>query len=390
MRNVSRPPIVVGASVAGLYAAYRLASAGHRVRVFEAQSEYSPDPRTLIVTPAWLELLDFDPGPSVLNRTRVFELISRGTSVRIPLQEPDVVMEREAFLRLLGRRVRGAGGDISLGHRFTGLACDGASPVLCFRNGAGEGVLAAPIVLGADGVRSRVAREVGVDGREQVAIRQARVPLPSDQEADTVRCWFDPSSTRFFFWLIPESSQMGVVGLIADSPAQAEQALERFVAQHNLHPVAYEAAQVPLHGRGPSDRALGQGGRVLLLGDAAGQVKVTTVGGMVAGMRGAAAAVRSVVHGTSYRAELRPLRRELDAHALVRGILDHFTDDDYDLLLRRLNRSALRVLSRYSRDELTRAVWRLILGQPGWLGLGARALLRGFAGSLTGSNGAQT
>jgi flavin-dependent dehydrogenase len=117
---------------------------------------------------------------------------------------------------------------------------------------------------------------------------------------------------------------------------------------------------------------------VLLAGDAAGQVKVTTVGGVVAGMRGGLAAARAILDNTFYDAELRPLRQELAFHALVRRVLDGFTDEDYDALLNLLNRPALAVLGRYHRDELARALWRLFLSQPRWLLLGARALVRGF------------
>jgi flavin-dependent dehydrogenase len=375
---------VVGASVAGLYAAYRLAAAGHPVRVYEAQHDFSPDARTLIVTPAWLDLLDFDPQEAVLNRTRVFELISPSASVRIPLSEPDVILERAAFLRLLTRRVRELGGQVTLGHRFTGLEENGASqatsPLLRFRNGRGEELLPAATVMGADGAHSAVARAAGVDGLERVAIRQARVALPADQPADTVRVWFDTSSTRFFFWLIPESARVGAAGLIADTPHQAERALERFLAAHGLEPLAqragYQAAWVPLHSLGTRAEISVDGGRVLLMGDAAGQVKVTTVGGMVTGMRGAAAAARALLRGTAYSAELRPLRQELNAHALVRHVLDGFRDEDYDRLLRSLNEGAAGVLARYHRDQLTQVLWRVVVTQPRWLSLGARALVR--------------
>jgi 2-polyprenyl-6-methoxyphenol hydroxylase-like FAD-dependent oxidoreductase len=70
--------IVVGASAAGLYAGDRLAGAGRPVRVYEAQHDFAPHARTTIVTPGQLKLLDSDPGPAVLNRTRAFELTSRG------------------------------------------------------------------------------------------------------------------------------------------------------------------------------------------------------------------------------------------------------------------------------------------------------------------------
>jgi flavin-dependent dehydrogenase len=112
------------------------------------------------------------------------------------------------------------------------------------------------------------------------------------------------------------------------------------------------------------------------VGDNAGQVKVTTVGGVVTGMRGAAAAARAILKGTTYRDELRPLRRELSAHALVRYVLDGFTDDDYDQLLEMLNAKTMDVLGEYHRDQLVRLIWHLLSTEPRWLLLGARALGR--------------
>ena len=371
------PVTVVGASVAGLFSAYYLARHGVPVRVYERQPELAPAPRTLIVTPAWLRLLDFDAGDAIVNRTGTFELIGRATAVRIPLREPDVIIERDAFLRLLADQVRRAGGEIVFDHRLESVDDGDDALTLRFRNGRGEETVRATAALGADGVHSTAARAVPGDDVERVGLVQARVALPSDLPPDTVRCWFDRGSTRFFYWLIPESPHTGVAGLIADTQSQAREALDRFLRDHDLQPIAYQQdAPVPMHALRfsgePGD------GRVLLAGDAAAQVKVTTVGGVVTGMRGGLAAARSIHHATPYAAELRSLRRELNAHALVRRVLDGFSDADYDRLLRSLNDQAVRILSHYNRDELVRAIWRLVPAQPRWLLLGARALVRGF------------
>jgi flavin-dependent dehydrogenase len=368
---------VVGASVAGLFSAYHLARNGVPVRVYERQPELAPSPRTLIVTPAWLRLLDFDADEAILNRTDTFELISRGTAVRIPLREPDLIIERDAFLRLLAHQVRQVGGEIVFNHRLEALENHDAAPLLRFQNGRGGRTVRTPSVLGADGVHSTTARSISQDAVEHVGLIQARVALPADLPSNTVRCWFDRGSTRFFYWLIPESPHTGVVGLIADTQAQAKQALDRFLRDHDLEPIAYQQdAPVPMH---PLRFSADSGNTpVLLAGDAAAQVKVTTVGGVVTGMRGGLAAARSILRATPYAAELRSLRWELNAHALVRHVLDRFTDADYDRLLRSLNDQAVRILSHYNRDELVRAIWRLVLAQPRWLGLGARALVQGF------------
>jgi flavin-dependent dehydrogenase len=170
--------VVVGASVAGLFAAYKLAQAGERVQVYEAQAELMSEARTLIVTPAWLDLFDFDASAAVLNRTRIFELYSPGASARIPLREPDVIMERATFLRLLAREVRAAGGELIMGHRFEGLTAGGGTEPLTlrFRNGQGVTNVDATTVIGADGVHSAVAHAVGRDGLldEVTLLRRAR------------------------------------------------------------------------------------------------------------------------------------------------------------------------------------------------------------------------
>lgn len=378
--------VVVGASVAGLFAAYKLARAGVPVQVYEAQGAFAPAARTLIVTPAWLRLLDFDVSDAVLNRTDTFELISRGAAARIPLREPDVILERAAFLRILARQARAAGVEIVFEHRFRDLTPRDPAHLLRFRNGGGGREAerrAASAVLGADGVHSAVARSTGGASLERVAILQAQVALPPDLAPNTVRVWFDRARTRFFYWLIPESPHTGVAGLIADTPAQAQRALDAFLAAHDLTPMTRQAAEVPLHPlryAAPSHLGREANGRgpVLLVGDAAGQVKVSTVGGVVTGMRAADAAVRSILHGTSYADELGPLQRELNFHALARRVLDGFTDEDYERLLGSLNERAVSVLRRYNRDELSRAIWRLLPAQPRWLLLGARALVRGF------------
>lgn len=374
----SMPIAIVGASVSGLTAAWHLARAGVPVRVFEAQAPFRPAERTLIVTPAFLHLLG-DPTGVVMNRIAVFELISARRSVRIPLREPDVVLDRAQLLLLLARRVEEAGGEILLGHRLTALHTDRSCLLLQFATGENrEHWVPTFRVLGADGVHSAVARALGENSLERVGLAQARVPLPADLSPDTVRVWLDRTSTRFFYWLIPESPRTGAAGVIAESPGEARRLLERFLSTQGLSPLEWqEEAEVPLFPLRPGRAPLGNG-RVLLAGDAAGQVKGTTVGGVVTGMRGALAAARSFLHNTFYDAELRPLRGELFAHALVRRVLDSFTDEDYDQLLGLLNRRTLEVLSRYHRDRLARSLWLLLLSQPRWLLLGAQALVRGF------------
>ena len=93
------------------------------------------------------------------------------------------------------------------------------------------------------------------------------------------------------------------------------------------------------------------GSDIYLVGDAASQVKVTTVGGLVTGLRGAKAAANAILRRTDYLKELRPLRRELSLHLLIRTILNRFHSADYDRLLDLLNEKTIRLLGLYNRDQ---------------------------------------
>jgi flavin-dependent dehydrogenase len=111
-----------------------------------------------------------------------------------------------------------------------------------------------------------------------------------------------------------------------------------------------------------------------LVGDAAAQVKVTTVGGIVTGFRGALGVAEAILNGGSSGA-LRKLRRELDLHLLLRRSLHEFQQDDYSKLVDLLNDPAKQSLSEYSRDEAWKILWRVCLSQPRLILLGLRGLL---------------
>ena len=207
-------------------------------------------------------------------------------------------------------------------------------------------------------------------------IVQAEIELPADWDPALTQVWFDPRETRYFYWLIPESRERGVVGLVGDRPETTRRLLDSFLARHGFRPLAYQAAQVAMHH--PRLRPWGRLGStpVLLIGDAAGQVKVTTVGGTVTGLWGAQAAARAVLRGTSYRRELLPLTRELNLHWLIRQLLERLDGAGYNSLLNAVSPKTQSLLARYSRDQMAQVFWQLPFLEPRLLVLGLRLFWR--------------
>ncbi len=368
---------IIGASSAGLYAAEQLARAGKHVGVFERQPELTPARRTLIITPQLRRMLNEIPQDVVLHRIRVLSLAAPGAEVCVTLQDPDLIVERCRLTQWLADRARRAGAELFYGHRFRRLAPhpDGAVVHLSVADGQSETVVARA-VIGADGVFSDVAMAAGLQRPPTVPILQAEVNLPDGWDPAVTQVWFDTDETRFFYWLIPESAERGVVGLVGDDRVETRVLLQRFLTRYGFEPLAYQGAQVAMHH--PRLRPWGQVGKapILLIGDAAGQVKVTTVGGTVTGLWGAAAAAQALIRGTTYARELRPLKRELDVHWFLRWLLDRLDNPGYDRLVRSVTPAVQRFLSRRSRDEMAGAFWRLPLLQPRLLALGLRLLLQ--------------
>ncbi len=373
--------IIIGASTPGLFAASLLSRAGADVEVYERSGALDFAPRTLIVTEKISEVLGFVPEEVILNEVKYVELFSKSRSTRVELARPDLIIERQKLLILLARMAEEAGAKIFLGRRFLSFTSSGKGVNVVYRDSSAcvNRQTQADVLIGADGVFSGVARSASHNGHFQTALLQARVRINNEIDRDTYRVWFDPVRTKYFYWLIPESDEIAAVGLIADDARQAGGALKSFLREQGMEPIDYQASMVPMHKFQYFARVNEISRNVFLIGDAAAQVKVTTVGGVVTGLRGARAVVEAILNGRKTGKEISKLKRELDLHLLVRRLLDGFNDLDYDRLIDFLNGELTEIVSNQTRDDLSRMYLDLVSSQPKLLVLGARAFLRGIA-----------
>ncbi len=371
--------IIIGASTPGLFAASLLSAAGADVEVYERSGAMDFAPRTLIVTDKISEVLGFVPEEVILNEVRYVELFSKSRSTTVELARPDLIIERQRLLLLLARMAEEAGAKIFLGRRFLSFSYSDAGVDVVFRdsNARANRQAHADVLIGADGAFSGVARAASHNGHFQTALLQARVRINKEINRDTYRVWFDPTRTKYFYWLIPESDEIAAVGLIADDARQAGAALKSFLLERGMEPIDYQASMVPMHKFQYFSRSHEVSRNVFLIGDAAAQVKVTTVGGVVTGLRGARAVVEAILNGGNVGKEASQLKRELDLHLFVRRLLDGFNDTDYDRLIDFMNGELTEIVSNQTRDDLSRMYLNLVSSQPKLLILGAKAFLRG-------------
>lgn len=368
--------VVVGGSAAGLFTAAAVARGGRPVRVLESKPHFDPPARTLIVTSHFRNQLGSAARESIVNEIRRFELFTDGRSAQIALSEPDLIIERSRLIPALARGAQQAGAQLSFDTRFLGLGPNSSGLRLETETAGRKEELHAASIVGADGATSRVARTAGWPPVETVPLMQAIVRLPKDCPADTTRVWFVPDDTPYFYWLVPESAERGALGVIGVHGSDTKRRFERFLEKKNLEPLEWQGARIPVYKKWiPVQKRVGNGD-VFLVGDAAAQVKVSTVGGIVTGFRGALAVAQSILHG-GRNDELSALRRELSTHWLIRRTLHHFQQKDYSQLVDLLDAATRASLGEINRDESARLLWNVIRRRPQLVLLGLRGLLMG-------------
>lgn len=364
---------IIGASSSGLYAADLLAKEGQHVAVFERQREVNPARRTLIVTPEIESGLGGLMDQLQVHRTSRMVVASPSVEREIVLERADFIIERSELAQQLEVNARASGVDIFLGQEFLSLEEGSNALILHLQDPKGvQRTVTAQAVIGADGILSSVASAAGIPHPQTGPIVQAEVSLPSGWDPDTTKVWFDPERTRFFYWLIPESDRCGVAGLVGDGRENTLTLLREFLRSMDLEPMAFQGARVAMHH--PTLKPWTKIGKfpVFLVGDAAGQVKVTTVGGTVTGFAGAEAAVEALTCGTPYRRAVRSLKIELDVQWGLRVLLDGLDARGYDRLIRALTPRVRGLLSRHNRDRFAPVSWRLLLEPKLWaVGLAA-------------------
>lgn len=375
--NSNRSVVVVGGSAAGLLTAAKVAAGGRDVHVLESKSGLDPAPRSLIVTHHFREQLGATASSSIVNEIRRFELFTDGRSAEIALHRPDLIIERARLIPSLAAAAANAGAKLSFDTRFLGLGPNARGLRLEVETGGHRHELHADAVVGADGVTTRVGRAAGWPPIETVPLVQAIVKLPRDMRPDTTRVWFVPDDTPYFYWLIPENESRGALGIIGEgSGQQTKRRIERFLEKKHLEPLEWQGARIPVYKKWiPVERRVGSS-KVFLVGDAAAQVKVSTVGGIVTGFRGAQG-VADALLGSANSGELRALRRELATHWLIRRTMHHFEQKHYSYLVDLLNAATRESLGEIHRDHSTRLLWTVFRHQPRLILLGLRGLLMG-------------
>lgn len=276
--------LVVGAGPAGSRVAHKLAESGHSVAVFEKQREIGDHVCcTGIIGAECMTLFDIDKS-CVLREARSASLFApSGQSLRVSKDEVQAhIVDRPAFNRLLVERARRQGADYFTDSYVSDIAASHDGVEVRVDKGGGSQTFAGKVAVIANGFVSKLPQMVGL-GRINAFIPGAQVEVETCSVEEVEIYFSQRLAPHFFAWLVPISSHRARVGLFAPHHPGAH--LKAFLAHlaekgkvaKGIPVVSYGA--IPLK---PLSRTYGR--RVLVVGDAAGQVKPTTGGGIYYGL----------------------------------------------------------------------------------------------------------
>ena len=285
--------VVVGAGLAGLQATRLLALRGVRVLLVDRKRSLEDSVHTTgIFVRRTLE--DFPvPGDCLgrpVRRVTLYSPARRALTLESPHEEFRVGRMGKLYARLL-EEARGAGASWSPATRYAGLedAGRGGSRVLLERGGRARPVCAR-YVVGGDGARSRVARDLGLDENREwvVGVEDVFRGVPLEGEP-CLHCFLDPRlAPGYLAWVVHdgEETHVGVGGYASRfDPVRALESFRESVAgMFDFRPARHAERR---GGRIPVGGVLKRiaNARGLLVGDAAGAVSPLTAGGLDPCMR---------------------------------------------------------------------------------------------------------
>jgi digeranylgeranylglycerophospholipid reductase len=267
--------VVVGGSVSGLLAAREVASNGLSALVLEEDAEIGTPEHCggLVSINGLREILGYIPEHIILNRIHTATISALSTSISIDATRQQVVaVDRRLLDKHIAIQASKEGADITLMRRVTSFK-EGDDGVTVNTN---MGSVSCKVMIDARGCGALAGK-----GRGFLPSAQYEVYMNSSDEHD-VKVYIDQDRyPGFFAWTIPNGKGIARIG-VAGNGINVTQRLEELVGKNTVLRKIHAPIWI-----GGVQRPFIQGRGIIRVGDAAGQSKPTTAGGIyTSGMGG--------------------------------------------------------------------------------------------------------
>ncbi len=284
--------LIIGAGPVGSYIARQLAQQGHQVTVLERRNQLGqPVCCAGIISHDCARLLGADNLPVVKNLKSARVYSPSGQLVKMGRNEIQALTVNRGELDLvMAEQAQAAGARYLLGHKVIAIE-NRPQSINVSTNGTWHQSFSARLVIVASGFNLSLLKKLSLEASHDFAIGVQAVAETAQLEELAV--FVGPRySPGFFGWLQPLDEQKALLGLLSRKRSAAHFSnLAGLLQQKGLISRVYK----PLY-RGVNLKPLPKtyGNRFVVVGDAAGQVKPLTAGGLYYGLRAARHAIDTV------------------------------------------------------------------------------------------------
>lgn len=334
--------LVVGAGPTGSYIAGRLAALGHRVIVFEKHSRVGEAVCcTGILGRECIEQFPVDGG--VILREANSAKVFAPSGAPLHLQKDKVqayITDRPAFDSLMARKAQEEGAEYLFGRLVKDVRPEKNLVRIEAENRGKISNLEAKTVVVASGFSFDLTQKLGL-GRLDDFVVGAQAEVDADGIGEPEIYLGNQIAPGFFAWLVPTSGGRALVGLLSRhrSGLYLRNLLSTLSRQGKI---ATPQAKISYGGIPLKPLSRTYRKRVLAVGDAAGQVKPTTGGGIYYGLLSAQIAVDTLhkalgnndfsarTFSAYERGWKRKLSRELRTDYFARRLFERLSDENIE------------------------------------------------------------
>jgi digeranylgeranylglycerophospholipid reductase len=344
--------VIIGGGPVGSRAAYKLSGMGHRVAVLEKRDGIGLKPCcTGIISQECLNKFEI-PSEVVYRNVNSAKIFSpSGEFIRVYRSEPQAaIVNRPVFDRIMAEKAQTQGAEYYLNSQAENVSVlKDRVKIEVLEKGKSRQLEARSAIL-ATGFSSRLVKKLGFGEIDYcVGGVQVEVEAPGVEE---VEVYFNQElAPGFFAWLVPTSQGRCLAGLLTRRSPGLQ--IRNWIAGLESHGKVVVDKDFQVRHSGIPLKPLTRTchNRLLVVGDAAGQVKPTTGGGIYFGMLCADIAADTLHNALSgddlssrnlsnYEREWRKqIEQELRIEYFARRLFEHLSNKQIESMFSRLKSS---------------------------------------------------
>ncbi|MDE1830503.1 MAG: NAD(P)/FAD-dependent oxidoreductase [Thaumarchaeota archaeon] len=351
--------VVAGGSVAGLLCAREVAAQNHKVLVIEEDYEIGTPEHCggLVSIPAMDDLGIIPMRATLDNKIRSARMISpSGKEVTLDARPQQViVLDRREFDKQIAHQAKINGAEIRVRTSLKEITREGVR--------TSDGCIKCKIVVDARGVASLINKD------RTGTLQSAQYEVYADWiDKERVEVYLDQKKyPGFFAWIIPTRRDEAKVG-VAGRGINPANVLEEFLKQKGSYSTVRKIF-APIWIKGPIKEFVAK--NMVIVGDAAGQAKPTTAGGIYSSGLGGIFAGKSISRFLNIGKESELLKyqkewtdkfgKEFSHMLLARSLLERLDNKSIDDLFESITPDVLNEISKDgSFDFHTTSVAKLL------------------------------